>query len=218
MSALVDELEAVGHTAVAIELGSDRPDATLTGMAQAVATATGDADGDVIVVAHSLSGVVGPLVAELRPVATLVFLAAFVPRPGVSVDGEFEAGGFRLAPGAGEGRAMDDHGRSYWPDRDRAIDLMYHDCERSDADEAAARLRPQGQHAAGEASPLTAWPSVRSGYVLCTEDRMLEPDFAQEMAARVEVEPVRIGGGHSPFLSRPRELAAVLDGLAAGRY
>ena len=91
---------------------------------------------------------------------------------------------------------------------------MYHDCERSVAEAAAARLRPQGQRAAAEPSPLDGWAGVRATYVLCAEDRMYEPGFAREMAARLRVEPTVIDGGHSPFLSRPGELAAVLAEVA----
>ena len=213
LSSLAKELEALGHSAIAVELESNRADATLAGLAETVAAATPDAHEDVIVVGHSLSGVVIPLVAELRPVAALVFLAAFVPRPGVSISEEFELGGFRLAPGAGEGRATDDQGRTYWSDRERAIELLYHDCERSEAEAAAARLLPQGQRAAREPNPLARWPGVRSAYVPCTEDRMLDREFAGEMAARLGVKPVAIEAGHSPFLSMPRELAALLDSL-----
>ena len=214
LSALAEELEALGHSAFAIELESDRADATLAQLAQSVAAATLDVDGEVIVVGHSLNGVAIPLVAELRPVSALVFLAALVPRPGVSVNEEFETGGFRLAPGAGEGRATDGEGRTYWADRERAIELLYHDCEPSQAEAAAARLRPQGQRAAGEPNPLASWPAVRSAYVLCTEDRMFDREFACEMAARLDVEPVAIDSGHSPFLSRPRELATLLVSLS----
>jgi pimeloyl-ACP methyl ester carboxylesterase len=210
-STLAQELETLGHSPVAVDLESDRPDAALTRLAKSVAAASPVGDGDLIVVGHSFSGVVIPLVAKLRPVAALVFLAAFVPRPGVSVDEEFETGGFRLAPGAGEGRATDDQGRTYWTDRERAIELLYHDCEPSQAEAAVARLRPQGQRAAREPNPLAGWPDVRSEYVLCTEDRMFDREFQSEMAARLDVEPVAIDGGHSPFLSRPRELATLLD-------
>lgn len=214
LSVLTQELEALGHSAFAVELESDRADATLAELAQSVAAAVPDADEDVIVVGHSLNGVVIPLVAELRPLAALVFLAALVPRPGVSVNEEFETGSFRLTSGAGAGRATDPEGRTYWADRKRAIDLLYHDCGLSQAEAAAARLRPQGQRAAREPNPLTGWPDVSSAYVLCTEDRMFDREFAGEMAARLDVKPVAIDSGHSPFLSRPRELATLLDSLS----
>ena len=92
------ELEALGHRAFAVELESDRADATLAQLAQSVAAATPDLDGDVIVVGHSLNGVVIPLVAELRPVSALVFLAALVPQPGVSVNEESRPAAFGSLP------------------------------------------------------------------------------------------------------------------------
>jgi pimeloyl-ACP methyl ester carboxylesterase len=215
LSLLAQELEALGHSAFTVELESERADATLAEFAATVAAADPDKDDDVVAVGHSFSGVVIPLVCELRPVEALVFLAAFVPRPGVSVNEEFQTGRFWLAPGAREGRSTDDEGRTHWTDSELAIELLYHDCEPARAKTAAARLRPQGQRTAQEPNPLKEWPDVRSAYVLCTQDRMFDIEFASEMArGRLGVEPATIDTGHSPFLSQPLELATLLDRLA----
>lgn len=42
-------------------------------------------DEDIILVGHSVSGIFLPLVARLRQVHHLVYLASFIPKPGTSI-------------------------------------------------------------------------------------------------------------------------------------
>ena len=81
---LAAELERRGHRAVAADLPCDDPAVTTIDNAKQVVEALGDAD-DVVVVGHSLGGIVAPVVARLRPARRVVLLAALVPRPGRSV-------------------------------------------------------------------------------------------------------------------------------------
>ena len=66
---------------------------TLADHAQVVIDAAGDAD-EVVVVAHSLGGLVGPIVAEGLEADLLVLLAAMVPRPGETCLELWEATGY----------------------------------------------------------------------------------------------------------------------------
>ena len=66
-----------------------------------------------------------------------------------------------------------------------------------------------------EITPLAEWPDVPCSSILCREDRALNPDWARAAAKeRLGVTAIELPGGHSPFLSRPRDLATALDGLA----
>ena len=81
---------------------------------------------------------------------------------------------------------------------------------------AASRLRPQGQRSQQGPHPLASWPDVPSHFIHCTEDKSHTREFDVAHAReRLGVEPLEIESGHSPFLSQPRALAAVLDGVAA---
>ena len=209
------ELESLGHRAIAPELPSDDPDASLHDYASVVVDSLEGVEGDVVVVGHSLAGLTIPLVPERRPVTALVFLAAFVPRPGVSIEEEFEQGGFQLAPGFDAGRTIDELGRSRL-DPDKAADALFHDVDPEIAAAAASRLRPQGQRSQQGPHPLASWPDVPSHFIHCTEDKSHTREFDVAHAReRLGVEPLEIESGHSPFLSQPRALAAVLDGVAA---
>jgi pimeloyl-ACP methyl ester carboxylesterase len=212
---LAAELESLGHETAAAELPSDEPDSTLDQYAAVAAESLEGFDEPVVIVGHSLGGLTIPLVPALRPVSALVFLAAFVPRPGISAAEEFETGGFQLAPGFGAGRMIDDLGRSYW-DPEKAAESFFGDLDPAEARAYAARLRPQGQRSQQEPHPLEAWPEVPSHFIHCARDASHTREFDEAHAReRLGVEPLEIDSDHSPFLSHPRELAAILDGLAA---
>ena len=66
-----------------------------------------------------------------------------------------------------------------------------------------------------EPCPLSAWPPGERAYILCREDRAISPAWSRRAAReRLGVEPIELDGSHSPFISRPAALAAVLDRLA----
>ena len=65
-----------------------------------------------------------------------------------------------------------------------------------------------------EITPLTAWPDVESRSIVCRDDRTINPAWVRTASReRLGIEPVEISGGHSPFLTRPVELALALDQL-----
>ena len=88
---------------------------------------------------------------------------------------------------------------------------MYADCDVGSAESAYARLRPQATKPFTEPLPIDQWPNVPMTFIVCTEDRMGRAGPLRELARRrFALEAVELGGGHSPFLSRPAELARVL--------
>jgi pimeloyl-ACP methyl ester carboxylesterase len=209
---LVPQLEAARHRAIAVDLSSDVPGSTCSGYAETVAEELADADDEVIVIGHSFGGLTVPLVAEHRPVRHLVYLAALIPEPGISMSGQFEAEESILVPEGG--RDLDEQERSYWSDREVAIAAMYSDCTPEDAEWAWSKLRPQSRAAQNERCPLDRLPDLPTSYVICRDDRMVSAEWARNAArARLGIAPIEIEGGHSPFLTRPRELADLLAGL-----
>jgi pimeloyl-ACP methyl ester carboxylesterase len=89
---------------------------------------------------------------------------------------------------------------------------LYTTASDADAEWALARIRPQAQKPYDEQTPLTTWPDVDSAYIVPTEDRAVNPAWARKAAReRLGVEGHEmIGADHSPFLSRPAELARLL--------
>jgi pimeloyl-ACP methyl ester carboxylesterase len=207
---LVAELDRRGHRAVAVDLPCDDPTATILDNAEQVARALGDAD-DVIVVGHSLGGIVAPVVATLRAVRKVVLLCALVPRPGRSLsevmgaEPECTTGEFNRAP-----RHFGDHGAVTW-DPEVAAGLFFRACDPETAREAAARLRPQVWTTSKQITPLDRWPECELVSIVCADDEVLSPDWSRRIARDVlGIEPVELPGGHSPMLSHPIELADAL--------
>lgn len=95
---------------------------------------------------------------------------------------------------------------------------FYHDVPRELAEEALRRERAHpSQGAMKEPWPLAAWPNVPTKFVLGSEDRFFPPDFFRRLAAeRLGIVPDEIAGSHCVALSRPAELAGILEGYTTG--
>jgi pimeloyl-ACP methyl ester carboxylesterase len=207
------ELERDGHSTSAIDLPCEDPDAGAERYADLVVNAIPKGPASAVLVGHSLGGLTIPVAASMKPTLMTVYLCALVPVPGMSFDGqEVDIGtGFRPSKPA----IRHEDGSSSWPES-AAIEVFFHDCPPEIAKDAAARLRRQFWRVTQEITPLSEWPRTGSAYILCTADRMVSIDYGRRAAGSVlGIESVEIAGGHSPFLSRPRELADVLERLAS---
>jgi alpha-beta hydrolase superfamily lysophospholipase len=194
------ELRARGHEAIAPDLPCDDDSAGLPEYADTVVGAIGDRT-NLIVVAQSLGGFTAPLVCDRVAVELLILVAPMIPAPG-------EAPARYWA-----------HTRYNEEVRDRyddTIALFYQDVSPELAAEALNRARSQSEARMGEPSPLRAWPGVPTRVLICRDDRLFPVGFLRRVAReRLGITPDEIDGGHTPALSRPRELVDRLDAYAA---
>jgi pimeloyl-ACP methyl ester carboxylesterase len=207
---LTPELRRRGHATVAVHLPGDEPESGAGRYAQVVAESLEGADEDVIAVAHSASGLFLPLVAELRPVRRLIFLAGVIPRLGASFTDQLRA----------EADVMFDPdwiGQDPSTDAEAALRFLFHDCEPDVARwglTTRSSWYPEGLYA--EVCPLRSWPKVPSSYIVCADDRTIRPEWSRQAArSALGVEAIELPGGHCPHVSRPEQLADVLSTLAA---
>ena len=217
---LTPELVALGHRVVTMDLPCDDGSATFDDYADIVCDAIADVPGeDLIPVGHSLAGMTIPLVAARRPVRRLVYLCALLPLPGHSLAEQMAEDSAMLNPDYSKGLGDSDvEGRRTWVDKDIACRHLFGDCDDETASAAFDRLLPQGTAAYRMPFSLPALPEVSSTYVVCAGDLMVNPDWSRRVAEeRLGADVVEMPGGHSPFLSRPKDLAEVLDRLAARR-
>ena len=188
-----------------------------------------------IVVAHSMSGPVVTRAVEIAPekFCGVIYLTAFVPvaratasaylsapeasKPdsgNIFVADPAEVGAFRINPYSESPEYLD-----------ALREAFYTDLELDDLDELRARLSPDLPLSFVSDSPFATrehWGSVPRGFIRCTGDRTLPialqdlmireaDDFAPSNRFRVR----EVDASHSPFLSRPAELANLLADLAA---
>jgi pimeloyl-ACP methyl ester carboxylesterase len=199
---VVTELVARGHTALAPDLPITDPVAGAAAYADVVRAVL--PPGEVVVVAHSLGGLVAPLL----PASRIVYVAAMLPEPGRAVDDRARAGERMTRRGIGRGQTANaDGSTSFRPDA--AAELVHPDSPPDRQAWAAARLRPQQWRITAEPSPLTGWPDVPARYVLCRRDAIIDTDWARA-AAPARAELVELDGDHSPQLARPAQLADLL--------
>ena len=204
------ELRAHGHDAVAPDLPADDESAELGDYADAVVEAVGERK-DLIVVAQSFGGFTPPLVADRLPVDVLVLVAGMVPSPGEAPGDWWANTGYRDAV---RKQAARDGGLTGNED---PFVAYYHDVPRKLAEEAMSKGRAHPSEASMASPwPLDAWPDVPTRFVLCTEDRFFPADFLRRVVAeRLNIVPDEIAAGHCVALSRPKDLAEILERHAA---
>lgn len=189
------ELRRHGFDTVAPDLPSEDDRAGLDAYADVMVDAVGEAR-DVVVVAQSFGGYVAPLVASRIGARLIVLVAGMVPAPGESAEEMFIATGWRP-----DASAIDTRSR------------FYHDVPAALAKEAMARGgRGQSATPGREPWPMAAWPPIPTRFVLCRNDRFFPAPWLRTIVGdRLGLDADEIDSGHCPALSRPVELAMLLE-------
>lgn len=209
-SRTAEALAAKGASTVAVLLPAERQDATLDDYVSTVLATVADWERVVLVV-HSLAGLIGPLIAARRPVEFLVYLNAFVPAPGRSLLDQLRTSpGMQPASVAGSLK-RDEQDRLVLGPPEAVRHTFFHDCPEPTAQAAVRLLRPQGTKLFAERCPLPRHPDVRCASLVSRGDRVIGPAWSRAAATTVlGVAAVDIPGGHCPMLSRPQRLAEQL--------
>lgn len=178
---------------------------------------------DVVVVAHSLSGLCAPVVATFHPVQRMVFVGGLLPVPGQSFADHLAANPDAIAFPEPQEQGGGPFGLSWEAVREG----FYHDCPEALGRKAFNELRHQSFTVFIERCPIDRWPDTPSDYVLMRDDRAVGESWARRNAVdRIGARVIELDGGHSPFFAQPAELSAVLlrlgdpdiDGNRSGRY
>jgi pimeloyl-ACP methyl ester carboxylesterase len=195
---LVPELTRRGLAAVPVDLPADDDDAGLDAYVETVLAAAAPWE-DVVVVAQSMGGFVGPLVCARRPVRSLVLLNAMVPRPGETGAQWWTTTGHRA-----EGT---------WQE------LFFHDAPPDVLAEAETRGEVvQSSRPFEDPWPLPQWPDVPTLVLAGAEDRFFPPEFQRRVAReRLGLDVELVPGGHLAALTRPVELAERLEAVLRRR-
>jgi pimeloyl-ACP methyl ester carboxylesterase len=195
---VVTVLQNLGVSATAVEL-------PLAGLAADIAAtrpvieAAGPAS---VVVGHSYGGkVISAAAAGLPTVARLVYLAAFLAEP--DEDTFALMGGSKLT----ECIVISEHGTTVDPAA--AADVFYGDADPVTAAAMVARLRLMGVGAPAPEGTEPAWRSIPTTYVVCGNDQAISAESQRMMATRATT-VVEWPTDHSPFVTRPEAVAALI--------
>ena len=169
-------------------------------------------NGPAILVGHSYGGVVITEAGNHPNVAGLVYIAAFAPDAGESVNSLIA----NPPPGAPVPPILPPQDGFLFLDR-----AKFHQSFAADVGaEAAAFMAdsqvPWGVDALGGAVSQPAWRTKPSWYLVATEDRMIPPAAQRAMSQRAGARVEEAAGSHAVYVSQPQAVAAIITKAAGG--
>lgn len=223
---VIPGLRAAGHGARAIDLpgqGADAtplPQITLYRYAEAIRDALAAQPGPTLLAGHSMGGMAITQAAAGAPdrIAGLVYVAAFLPRPGQSLIDITH-----LPEAAGDSVQANivvegDPPVATMPP-EAAPEALYH-CA-TEEQIAWAMPRRGRQPVIPFTQPFepgeetAAFDALPRAYITCLQDRAIKPALQRLMYTAAGCDPViEIDTDHSPWLTRTDELVAALDRVA----
>ena len=157
-----------------------------------------------ILVGHSYGGAVITEAGNDPKVAGLVYIAAFAPDKGESVNTLIKD----PPPGAPVPPILPPKDGYLFLDQDKFPASFAGDVSAERPRSMADAQVPWGVEALGGAISEPAWKSKPSWYLVATEDRMIPPPAQRQMSARAGSTVVEAAGSHAIYVSQP---AAVAD-------
>lgn len=171
-----------------------------------------DAQGEpVILVGHSYGGAVITEAGNDPNVAALVYIAAFAPDAGESVNTLIAD----PPPGAPVPPILPPQEGFLFLDRDKFHASFAADIPAEQAAFMADSQVPWGVAALGGTISQPAWRSTPSWYLVATDDRMIPPPAQRSMAERAGATVVEVAGSHSIYVSQPATVAALIEQAAS---
>jgi pimeloyl-ACP methyl ester carboxylesterase len=167
--------------------------------------------GPVVLVGHSYGGAVITEAGNDPNVKALVYIAAFAPDAGESVNTLIAD----PPPGAPVPPILPPQDGFLFLDRGKFHDSFAADIPAELAAFMADSQVPWGVDALGGRINEPAWRSKPSWYLVTTEDRMIPPPAQRTMAERAGSTVVEVAGSHSIYVSQPQAVAALIEQAAA---
>jgi len=170
------------------------------------------AQGPVVLVGHSYGGVVVTEAGADPKVAGLVYIAAFAPDKGESVESLIK----NPPPGAPVPPILPPVDGYLFLDKTKFRASFAGDVSEAKAAFMADSQVPWGVGALSGAVTEPAWKTKPSWYLVATEDKMIPPPAQRQMAARAGATVAEAAGSHAIYVSKPEVVAALIDKAAKG--
>ena len=201
-----DSLKSDGYDVVVVQ----NPTVSLADDVAVTKRAIAAAKYPVVLVGHSYGGVVITEAGNDPKVRSLAYIAAFAPDQGESVETLIA----NPAPGAPVPPIL--------PPVDGFLRLdsaKFAASFAADVDPATARFMadsqvPWGVNALAGKVNVPAWKSKPSYYLVASDDHMIPPPAQRLMAKRAGAQVVEVKGSHAVYVSRPQDVAALIERAA----
>jgi len=164
------------------------------------------AKGPVVLVGHSYGGVVVTETGTHSKVAGLVYITAFAPDHGESVQSLIA----NPPPGAPVPPIMPPVNGYLFLDKAKFRDSFAADVSEAEAAFMADSQVPWGVDALAGAVTEPAWKAKPSWYLVATEDKMIPPPAQRQMAGRAGATVAEAAGSHAIYVSKPDVVAALI--------
>jgi len=170
------------------------------------------ADGKVILVGHSYGGVVVSEAGTDPKVAGLVYITAFAPDKGESVNSLIA----NPPPGAPVPPILPPKDGYLFLDSAKFAASFAADVRPDVAQFMAASQVPWGVEALQGTVTAPAWRVKPSWYLVAKDDKMIPPPAQRQMAARAGAKVEEVAGSHAVYVSKPAAVAAIIEKAAHG--
>ena len=165
----------------------------------------------VVLVGHSYGGVVITEAGNDPKVTSLVYIAAFAPDAGDSVQTLIA----NPPPGASVPPILPPQDGFLALDKAKFAAAFAADVDPATAQFMADAQVPWGLEAAGGAVTTAAWRSKPCHYLVATDDHMIPPPAQRQMAERAGAQIAETAGSHAVYVSRPEAVAQTIEQAAA---
>ena len=203
-----DRLRTQGHRVAVVQ----NPTQSLEGDVAATKQVLDAIDGPAVLVGHSYGGAVISEAGNHENVTALVYIAAFAPDKGESVNTLIAD----PPPGAPVPPILPPRDGFLFLDREKFAASFAGDLPADEARFLADSQVPWGLDALGGAVGAPAWRARPSYYLVATDDRMIPPPAQRALAERAGATVTETGGSHAVYVSKPGEVAALIKKAASG--
>lgn len=221
-AAVKQQLEAAGEKVVLVELLGHGGDSTPTYnlsiniYANKVIDAINEINGNVILVGHSMAGMVVSEVAEKIPgsIEKLVYISAYLPVSGQSL---LDLASTDASSALATNLMQSADSLTLDVTHDSIADAFCRDCSANLRTQVVANFRVEPAIPFTDPVLLTAsnWGSVNKFYIHTSLDRIVTIDLQNRMVAASGIKQVyTVDASHCSFLSMPEKVSAILLEIA----
>jgi pimeloyl-ACP methyl ester carboxylesterase len=200
-------LEAKGYRVIAVY----DPMSSLADDVAATKRAIESAPGPVLLVGHSYGGAVITEAGNDPKVAGLVYVAAFAPDSGESIN---DLGKGAPPPPWVKQLVVDNGGFAWLPANTIATDFAQ-DLPAAERRLLATKQGPVAARAFDDKVTTAAWHTKPTTYVRAELDHMIDPGAQAFMAKRANAKLVSVKSSHVAMLSKPADVATAILAAAA---